>query len=99
MKFAPNALLRSERNPPVTYKRSLNATFSSTKPPSVLVSLVDSSAVVTAPEVTVVAPGGSLVPVAPLRSKKLRLNCTPALVFDWIVAESCFDAVALASAA
>jgi hypothetical protein len=72
LKSAPNALLRSERRPPVTNSRSANATRCSTKPPSVRLSVFVSSAVCTAPAVTVTAPGGSTRPTAPLRVKTLR---------------------------
>ncbi len=71
-KSAPNALLRSERMAPVRKSRSRKAKLCSTKAPKVRLSLLVSSDSFTDPEVTVVAPGGSWKPAAPLRLKTLR---------------------------
>src|SRR6185437_3570364 len=80
--FVPNVLFWSTRNPPVTNSRSRSAKVCSRNVPALTLKVDASSVNGTAPAVVVVAPGGRIEPVAPLRENILRKYWAPNVVFD-----------------
>src|SRR5438045_3099454 len=79
--LVPKALFWSDRSPPVMNSRSCMPTCSSTKKPSVLLSLVELSANWVAPALFVTPPGVRFTDPAPARSNVLDTHCTPPVVF------------------